>query len=134
MKLTNIRAYGRHVHIATGKEYNIHVGQMVGRCVDVHFYLRQGKRVLVSPLELSNEYKRAVPKHIRDLRDLHAPLDDAQQALMTRIVESGSTGVLASELTDAEKAIVKILLKRGATHGGVARITAPNKRVAYVKA
>lgn len=59
MKLTNVRRLlGRYRNEATGQEVNFHRGRQVGRSVDVTFYLRFGKRVLVSDAEQAGDWKR----------------------------------------------------------------------------
>lgn len=57
MKLTNLRMLGRFQHKETKQQVNLHKGQRVGRGTDVHFYLRSGKRVLVSEQERYSDWQ-----------------------------------------------------------------------------
>ena len=48
MKLTNIRLIGRHLNKETGKKYNVHQGRKKGYGVDVLFFYRSGKRIVIA--------------------------------------------------------------------------------------
>jgi hypothetical protein len=59
MKLTKCVLRGRYKNKNTGKTVNIHVGRVVGRSVDVNYYLYQNKRIFISDNEF-DQWERVI--------------------------------------------------------------------------
>lgn len=58
MKLSNLRRRGRYINPETGRPVNVHVGRNVQRGTDIHFFLRSGKRVLISDRDLFTTWEK----------------------------------------------------------------------------
>lgn len=57
MTLTRIRKLGRYTNPITGNAVNVHTGRVVGRSVDVIFWLKNGRRQIISDRDFYRDWK-----------------------------------------------------------------------------
>jgi len=58
MKLTNIRIVGRYVNPETGRAVNVHKGRKKGYGCDVLFWLKSGKRQLITDRDFYHDWEK----------------------------------------------------------------------------
>jgi len=58
MKLSGLKLVGRYKNNTTGVEVNVHRGRWMTRGVDITFYYRSGKRVVISDRDFYHNYTK----------------------------------------------------------------------------